>query len=123
MSASVDCKEPTYLACKAKPMRVNPLTPRAFIFSLKYHPWITHKGHWNKTSNNQRLVKCVQSLVREFLMYWLRRKKIGVFSSRWPRKHLHMRSKLFEPHSQPVLNGAQCLKSHGITIDPLGTGP
>ena len=98
MSASVDCKEPTCLACKAKPMRVNPLTPRAFIFSLKYHPWITHKGHWNKTSNNQRLVKCVQSLVRDFLLYWLHRKKIGVFSSRQPRKHLHMRLKLFEPH-------------------------
>ena len=45
MSASVDCKEPTCLACKAKPMRVNPLTPKSIYFSLKYHPGITHKGH------------------------------------------------------------------------------
>ena len=86
MSASVDCKERTCLACKAKPMRVNPLTPRAFIFSLKYHPWITHKGLWNKTSNNQRLVKCVQSLVRDFLMYWLRRKKNWCFQLKVAKK-------------------------------------
>ena len=26
------------------------------------------------------------------------------------------------PASQPIQNGARCLKSHGITIEPLGTG-
>ena len=55
------------------------------------------------TSNNQRLVKCIQSLVKVFLLYWLhRKKKVGVFSSRQPRKHLDMRSRLFVPHSQAV---------------------
>ena len=86
MSASVDCKEPTCLACKAKPMRVNPLTPRAFIFSLKYHPWITHKGHWNKTSNNQRLVKCVQSLVRDFFIALIAQKKNWFFQLKAAKK-------------------------------------
>ena len=38
MSASVDCKEPTYLACKAKPTRVNPLTPKSIYFLLKISP-------------------------------------------------------------------------------------
>ena len=41
-------------------------------------------------------------LVKAFLLYWLRRKKFSVFSSRRPRKHLHMRSRLLVPHSQPA---------------------
>ena len=66
----------------------------------------------------------MQTLVRDFFYCTDCAEKKLVFSAHGGQeKHLHMRSKLFEPHSQPVLNGAQCLKSHGITIDPLGTGP
>ena len=65
--------------------------------------------------------------ISSFILLIAQRKKIGVFSSRRPRKHLHVRSRLFVPHSQPasqlIQNGAQCLKSYGITIDPLGTSP
>ena len=62
------------------------------------------KGHKNITSNNQRLVKCVRSLVKVFYFYFIdcAEKIIGVFSSRRPRKHLHVRSRLFVPHSQPA---------------------
>ena len=41
-------------------------------------------------------------LVKAFLLYWLRRKKFSVFSSRRPKKHLHTRSSLLVPHSQPA---------------------
>ena len=62
------------------------------------------KDHKNITSNNQRLVKCVRSLVKVFYFYFIdcAEKIIGVFSSRRPRKHLHVRSRLFVPHSQPA---------------------
>ena len=41
-------------------------------------------------------------LVKAFLLYWLCRKKFSVFSSRRPKKHLHTRSSLLVPHSQPA---------------------
>ena len=55
------------------------------------------------TNNNQRLAKCVRSLVKVFFYFIdCAEKIIGVFSSRRPRKHLHVRSRLFVPHSQPA---------------------
>ena len=41
-------------------------------------------------------------LVKAFLLYWLRRKKFSVFRLRRPKKHLHTRSRLLVPHSQPA---------------------
>ena len=80
----------------------------------------TRKDHKNITSSNQRLVKCVPSLVKVFYFYFIdcAEKIIGVFSSRRPRKHLQVRSRLFVPHGQPaskpVQNGAQCLRNQSI---------
>ena len=39
---------------------------------------------------------------RFFLLYWWHRRKVSVFSSRQPRKHQYMRSRLSVPHSQPA---------------------
>ena len=68
------------------------------------------KDQKNITNNNQRLAKCVRSLVKVFFYFIdCAEKIIGVFSSRRPRKHLQLRSRLFVPHSQsasqPVQNG------------------
>ena len=62
------------------------------------------KDHKNITNDNQRLVKCVPSLVKVFYFYLIdcAEKIIGFFSSRRPRKHLQVRSRLFVPHSQPA---------------------
>ena len=77
------------------------------------------KDQKNITNNNQRLAKCVRSLVKVFFYFIdCAEKIIGVFSSRRPRKHLHVRSRLYVPHSQPasqpVQNGAQCLRNQSI---------
>ena len=40
------------------------------------------------TSNNQRSVKCIQSLVKVFLLYWLRRKKKSVSSAQGSQENI-----------------------------------
>ena len=63
------------------------------------------------TSNNQRLVKCIQSLVKVFLLYWLHRKKKSVSSAQgsqeniwtWDRGYLcHIARQSARPKWRPM---------------------
>ena len=63
-------------------------------------------------------------LVKAFLLYWLRRKN-SVSSAHGSQENICTRDRGYWCHiaSQLVQNGAQHLKSLGITINPLGNGP
>ena len=67
-------------------MRVNPLTPKSIYFLLKISPLNHAQRSLDKTSNNQRLVKCVQSLIRDFFNVLIAQKKSWCFQLKAAKK-------------------------------------